>query len=126
MSTEEKHLEKEGEYDYDYLNDIIFFKAKDREYAKSIELDNVVVDVDEEDFVVGVQIFNPSELFGLNKETLRNIRKWEFQAKVDQNRLEVKIVFQTMFRNKIIEPRPVLIEPLKQPLPNSKMVCAVR
>ena len=126
MAAKNRNLEKEGECDYDYLNDILFFKVKDREYAKSIELDNIVVDVDEEEFVVGAQIFNPSELFSLPKETLRNVRKWQFQASVDQNRLELKLVFQTMFRNKIIEPRPVIIEPLKQPLPNSRITCNAR
>ena len=120
---EATHLHKSGEFDYDYLNDIMFFKVKDREYSRSIELDNVVIDVDGEDFVVGVQIFNPSELFGLPKETLRNVSKWRLEAQVDDNRLEVRLVFQTRFRNRIIEPRPVIMEQLKQPLPNSKITC---
>ncbi|MEW5955949.1 MAG: DUF2283 domain-containing protein [Candidatus Micrarchaeota archaeon] len=124
MDPKSRHLDKEGEWDYDYLNDVLFFKVKDREYARSIELDNVVVDIDEENFVVGAQIFSPSELFDLPKEALRNIRKWRFQASVDQNRLELRIVFQTLYHNKIIEPRPIIIEPLKQPLPNSKIVCS--
>lgn len=126
MAAKQRHLEKEGECDYDYLNDVLFFKVKDRDYAKSIELDNVVVDVDEEDFVVGAQIFNSSELFGLPKETLRNVRNWRFEASVDQNRLEIKLVFQTFFRNKIVEPRPVIIESLKHPLPDSRIVCTAR
>ncbi len=117
-----KELTKEGEHDYDYLNDILFFKVKEREYSRSIELDDIVVDVDEEDFIVGIQIFNASELFNLPKHTLRNVRKWQFQAQVDSNRLEVKLAFQTIMRNKIIEPRPMIIEQLKQPLPDSRVV----
>ncbi|MFH1200189.1 MAG: DUF2283 domain-containing protein [Candidatus Micrarchaeota archaeon] len=122
VKMEPKQLNKGGEYDYDYLNDILFFKVKDREYSRSIELDEIIVDVDEENFIVGIQMFNASELFNLPKYTLKNVRKWEFQASVDSNRLEVKLAFQTMMRNKIIEPRPMIIEQLKQPLPNSKVV----
>ena len=35
MKEQERHLEGIGEMDYDYLNDILFFKVKDREYEKS-------------------------------------------------------------------------------------------
>ena len=52
-----RHLEAEGEMDYDYANDVLFFKIKDREYDFSIEFQNMVIDVDEEKFIVGIQIF---------------------------------------------------------------------
>lgn len=125
MERVDKQLKKEGEYDYDYSHDILFFKVKDREYWKSVELDNLVVDIDEEKFIVGAQIFNASQLFGIPKETMRNVRKWLFSANVDQNKLELKIVFQTLFRNKIIEPRPIIIEQLKERLPNSRVISAM-
>lgn len=125
MGEKRRHLEGKGECDYDYVDDILFFKAKDREYSRSIEMDRFVVDVDVEKFVVGIQIFDASELFGLSKEALRTIKKWQFQATIDENRLEVRLVFQTIFRSKIIEPRPIIIEQLKEPLPNSKVVCTV-
>ena len=32
-----RHLEAEGEMDYDYVNDVLFFKIKNREYSFSIE-----------------------------------------------------------------------------------------
>ena len=120
-----RHLEAPGEWDYDYLNDTLFFKVKDRNYKKSIELDRAVIDIDEENFVVGIQIFGASEFFGIGKEALRNVRRWKLQANVDENKLEVRIVFQTMFRNRLVEPRPIIIEPLKQHLPNSQVICNI-
>lgn len=120
-----RHLEGKGEFDYDYVNDILFFKVKNRNYKRSVELDRFAVDVDEENYIVGIQIFDASELFGLKKEQLRNIRRWRFQASIDENRLEFKLIFQTVFRNRIIEPRPIIIEELDEPLPNSKVVCTV-
>ena len=42
-----KHLEAEGEMDYDFANDILFFKVKDRDYNFSLEFQNMVIDIDE-------------------------------------------------------------------------------
>ena len=78
MAKEQKELKKEGESDYDYLNDILFFKAKEREYSRSVELDNIVVDVDEEDFIVGAQIFEASKFLGIAKDALKNLSKGKF------------------------------------------------
>ena len=43
-----RHLaaEGKGEYTYDYLNDILLFKIKDRDYLKSLDFDNLIVDID--------------------------------------------------------------------------------
>jgi|SRR3989338_3800639 len=120
-----RHLEGKGEFDYDYVEDIIFFKVKDRNYEKSLELDRIVVDIDEENYIVGIQIFGASEFLGIGKEALRNIKKWLFQASTDGKRLEIRIVFQTIVRNKIIEPRPIIIEELREFLPDSKVVCTM-
>ena len=120
-----KHLEGKGEFDYDYVHDVLFFKVKNRNYDRSIELDRLVVDVDEENFITGIQIFDASEFFGLSKELLRNVSNWHFEASIDENKLEVRLIFQTIYRNKIIEPRPIFIEELSESLPNSKVVCTV-
>jgi uncharacterized protein YuzE len=120
-----RHLEGKGEFDYDYLDDILFFKVKDREYSRSIEMDRFTLDIDEENFIVGIQIFDASEFFGIRKEILRNVSKWQFQASMDNNRLEFRLMFQAVFRNKIIEPRPIIIEELKEKLPDSKVICGI-
>ena len=36
-NIKERNLEAEGEMDYDFVNDILFFKVKDREYNFSLE-----------------------------------------------------------------------------------------
>jgi uncharacterized protein YuzE len=56
-----RHLEFEGEMDYDPVNDILFLKIKDREYDFSIEFQNMVIDIDKKKFVVGIQIFEASK-----------------------------------------------------------------
>ncbi|MCX6818448.1 MAG: DUF2283 domain-containing protein [Candidatus Aenigmarchaeota archaeon] len=123
MSEEKKinkSLDGRGECDYDYLNDVLFFKARGRNYSRSIEMDRFVIDIDEEDFVVGMQIFDASEFLATSKLILRNVRDWKFQATVDENKLEIRLLFQVVYRNKITEKNPIIIESLEQDLPDSK------
>lgn len=114
-----------GEWDYDYSNDILFFKVKNREYSYSIELKNLVLDVDSDNFITGLQIFDASGFFNLPKEFVREIKKWNFEANVESNTIEVRLVFNVMFRNKLIEKNPILIQPLNRDMPDSKIICAV-
>ena len=67
-----RHLDGtgKGEAKYDYSNDILLLKIKDRDYKKSIELDNLVVDFDSEDFIYGMRIFDASKVLELPKESL--------------------------------------------------------
>ncbi|MBI2652197.1 DUF2283 domain-containing protein, partial [Candidatus Woesearchaeota archaeon] len=79
----QKKLEGKGEVDYDYENDILFFKLKGRQYDKSIELlDNLVVDVDKEGFLVGIQMFDASEYLNIDKKSLLKIPNWQFTINV--------------------------------------------
>ena len=120
----QKKLEGKGEVDYDYKNDILFFKLKGRQYDKSIELlDNLVVDVDKEGFLVGIQIFDASKFLNIEKKSLLKIPNWQFIISVHENIIEIRLVFQVKIRNKIIEKNPIIAQQISQKLPNSKLVC---
>jgi len=115
--------EGKGEYDYDFAHDILFFKVKNREYVKSIELDNIIIDIDYEDFIVGIQIFEASKFLEIDKKHLMNIKKWKFAAAVSEKRIILKLAFQYVMRNKIIEPKPIIVERTEESLPDSEMIC---
>lgn len=125
MEKKYRYLRGRGEYDYDYVHDILFFKTKKRNYDRSVELDRFVIDIDKENFVVGIQIFDASEFLGIPKLILRNIRNWQFHATVDENKLEIRLMFRVVHRNKMVEKNPIIIEPLKESLPDSKVICSV-
>ena len=116
-----KNLEAEGEMDYDYVNDILFFKLKDREYSFSIEFQNMVVDVDEEKFVVGIQIFEASKFLDMPKINLREIPKWQFKSKVEEGVIELRLNYQLKVRNKIFEKNPIIIQENRAGLPSPQM-----
>lgn len=104
-----RELEGAGEMDYDYVNDILFFKVKDREYDFSLEFQNMVIDVDEEKFITGIQIFEASKFLGINKITLRSIPIWKFKARIKENVVEIRLFYQVEVRNKIIEKKTPLL-----------------
>ena len=100
--NKERTLEAEGEMDYDYVNDILLFKIKNREYDFSIEFQNMVIDIDNEKFIVGIQIFDASEFIKISKEHLRKITNWKFKAKLRGNEFRIELYYQVIIRNKIV------------------------
>lgn len=125
-NIKERHLEAEGEMDYDYINDILFFKVKDREYDFSIEFQNMVIDVDKEQFIVGIQIFDASDFLKMNKANLRKIAKWQFNAKLKDNEFRVDLHYQIIARNKIINNNiyPIIVQQ-DMGLPSPQMVTTI-
>lgn len=128
MSGKMKELKTKGEFDYDYAHDILFFKVKNREYERSIELDNFVMDVDKEGFIVGLQIFEASKYFGLERKYLRIAVRWKLQAKAEkiselESKIEKRLMFQIMIRNKILQPEPIITQNIQDSLVNAKVVC---
>ena len=97
-----KKLIGKGEFIYDYKYDILTFKIKDRNYKKSIEIQNFAVDIDDQDFVTGIRVFDASKVFGIDKYVLRNIVHGEFKASVEKNIMTITIKFVFMQRNKLI------------------------
>lgn len=128
MTNRRRLLNRKGEFDYDYLHDILFFKIRNREYDRSIEIDNAVIDIDNQNFIVGVQIFDASKYFDIPKKFLRDVVEWRFQATIDkisasESRLEIRLMFRIKIRNKILQPTPIITQNVKDSLPDSKMVC---
>ncbi|MFQ5531280.1 MAG: DUF2283 domain-containing protein [Candidatus Nanoarchaeia archaeon] len=125
MTIKNKHLEGKGEMDYDYANDILFFKVKDREYDYSLEFGNIVVDIDLEDFITGIQLFDASKFLRIDKTNLRQIPRWKFQAKIQEGIIELRLFYQVEIRNKIIEKNPIIIQQNTSNLPEQTMGVAV-
>ncbi|MEK6921836.1 MAG: DUF2283 domain-containing protein [Nanoarchaeota archaeon] len=114
-----------GEMDYDYSNDILFFKVKNREYDRSIELEDIVLDLDKQGFITGIQIFGASTIFKLEKETLQNIKKWEFHVQTEGKVISIQLMFEMIRRNKIIERGQNLVRETSTSLQDSEVLCAV-
>ena len=112
MIKKERKLEAEGEMDYDYVNDILIFKVKNREYNFSIEFQNMVIDVDNEQFIVGIQIFDASKFLKIGKEHLKKITKWQFKAKLENNEFRIDLHYQVIVRNRVVNNNiyPIIVQ----------------
>ncbi|MBD3314001.1 DUF2283 domain-containing protein [Candidatus Woesearchaeota archaeon] len=97
-----KHMTGEGEFLYDYKHDILTFRTKGREYKNSIEFQNFVVDIDKENFVTGMRVFDASKVFNMDRYSLRNITEGEFRAKVEDKVITITLNFASRIRNRII------------------------
>lgn len=128
MNGKMKELKAKGEFDYDYSHDTLFFKVRNREYERSIELDNLVLDIDEEGFIVGLQIFDASKYFYIEKKYLRITKMWKMWTSVkkiseSECKLDIRLVFRVVVRNRIVQPTPIITQNIKDHLENSRMVC---
>ncbi len=119
----DKQLRAPGEFDYDFKYDTLFFKVKNRRYSKSVEAGPFILDIDSEDFLTGVQIPDASKLFGINKMKLMKIPNWNFEGRINEGVMILRLAFQTQIRNKIIETKPIIFQNAPRGLPNSQLIC---
>lgn len=124
MEKKQLDAKGKGEFSYDYTDDILFFKVKDRAYDHSLELEDIVLDIDTEGFITGIQIFGASKMFNVDKTTLRNIKAWEFNIKTKGKLIFVQLMFEMMRRNKVVERGQNLVREATSPLANTEVVCA--
>jgi len=109
---------------YDYPNDILFFKVKDRAYDHSIEFEDVVLDVDQEGYITGIQIFGASNIFEVDRDTLRNVQKWDFKVRIEGKIIFVQLMFEMLRRNQVIERGQNLVRESSSLLTDSEVLCA--
>src|SRR3989338_6073385 len=108
MARIERSIAGKGEMDYDYANDVLFFKTRDREYARSIEFANVVIDIDREGFITGIQIFEASKYLGIAKAHLRQCTDWKFVTRIEGDVIMIRLNFFVRVRNRLVEAKPTI------------------
>lgn len=109
--------------DYDYANDVLFFKVKERDYDHSIELEDLVLDIDKEGFITGIQIFAASKIFDVDRDSLRNVKKWEFKVRTEGKVIFIQLMFEMVKRNRVVERGQNLIREASSLLTDSEVLC---
>ena len=129
METKHLNAKGKGQVIYDYTNDILLFKIKNRDYDKSIDFDdnNLSIDIDKEGFITGVQIFDATEVFNLKKGVLQEIKAFEFNSKCENNVITIQLKFVCVLRNKQIERcgQNFIREAFDTQINNSEALCTV-
>ncbi len=115
-----------GESRYNYRYDILFFKIKGRDYLKSLDFGDIIVDIDTEGFITGIQIFDASNMFKLDKLTLREIKNWEFKTKAQDRVITIQLMFVMVRRNKqIVQRGENLVRETVSQLEDAEVLCTV-
>ncbi|MBI2654859.1 DUF2283 domain-containing protein [Candidatus Woesearchaeota archaeon] len=126
---ENKHLDArgKGEYTYDFRNDVLLFKIKDRDYAMSIEFENLIVDIDTKGYITGLRLFDASQLFKLSKLALNSVKNFEFNTKVEDKVITIQLRFTSVLRNKpvISHGQDIVRETSDSHIRNSEVLCTV-
>lgn len=124
-----KHLEAEGkgQHFYDYINDILLFNIKNRDYLKSLDFDNLIVDLDKEGFITGLRIFDASKIFNIPRLALKNIRSFKFNAQIEDKKVTIRLEFVPILRNKplIKQGQNLVREALDSEIKNSEVICTI-
>ncbi len=129
MKMENRHLDArgKGEYSYDYKNDILLFKIKDREYKLSLDFGNLIVDIDKEGFITGLRIFDASQIFKLSKLALKDVKQFEFNTKVEEKVITIQLRFMSMLRNKSLvkQGQDFIREAIDSKVKDSEVICTI-
>lgn len=124
-----KHLNAKGLgiYNYDYENDLLLFKIKEREYTRSLDFGNLIVDIDKEGFITGLRIFDASEVFRMDKIALKKVKQFEFHTRVEDKVIEIQLRFTAMLRNKAIikQGQDFVRESLESDIKDGEVLCTV-
>jgi len=116
-----KHLNAigKGVVDYDLAHDILFFKIKNRTYDRSLEINNIILDIDTKGYITGIQILEASDFFGTKHFHLKNTKKFKFQSRSERGKIEIRLTFEILVRNKIIEKNPIIMQETSERLPDT-------
>ncbi len=116
-----------GEKSYDFKNDLLFFKIKDRNYKTSLDFGDIIVDIDEMGFITGLRIFDASQMFRMDKIALTNIKQFEFDASIEDKVVKIQLRFIALLRNKPLEKvnQSFIREAFDSDIHDSQAVCSV-
>ncbi len=92
---------KGNKYDYDFQNDSILFCGEDNNYKSSIDLDGIIIDFSEEDYLMSIEILDASEKFNVSKYDLLNVKNFNATIKVTKENIDVTMKMQISNRNNL-------------------------
>src|SRR3989344_9300574 len=91
-----------GIYSYDYDNDILFFKVKWRMYRKSLDFGNLVVDMDNDGYIMGIRIMDAVQVLGMPQVALKSVKDFKLNAFIEDGIVTVELRFSCVRRNNTI------------------------
>lgn len=86
-------------FDYDAQNDSLFVHTPGKKYKSSMEFGNIILDVAEDNSVIGLEILSTSSVFGISKHDARNVKSIETTITISQKSIDLEIHILILKRN---------------------------
>jgi uncharacterized protein YuzE len=87
-----------SKFDYDFENDTIFFYGTDKKYKTSIDIDDIILDVSEDNSAIAIEILDASKKFSVPKSDLSSIL--HFNAEICVSKETIKVVMKLVIKKR--------------------------
>jgi uncharacterized protein YuzE len=87
-----------SKFDYDFENDTIFFYGTDKKYKTSIDIDDIILDVGEDNSAIAIEILDASKKFNVPKSDLSNIL--HFNAEISVSKETIKVIMKLVIKKR--------------------------
>ncbi|MFH1127499.1 MAG: DUF2283 domain-containing protein [archaeon] len=81
----------EVKFDYDDKNDNLFLIDKSADIKSSVMFGDVILDISKDGKLIGIEMFDASNMVGVSRDELENIRKADMQVFYKLNMVIVRI-----------------------------------
>jgi uncharacterized protein YuzE len=89
-------------YDYDLENDTIFFYGTNKKYKTSVDIDDVIVDISEDGFMMAIEILDASRKFNVQKSDLSNVQYFNAEIRINEETIKITMELKILKRNGLI------------------------
>ncbi|WP_094228462.1 DUF2283 domain-containing protein [Methanolobus psychrotolerans] len=95
----ERRIKREAASDYDVQNDSFFAYSKDVKYKSSIDIDGIILDIGEDNSIMGIEILDASKKFGISKYDVQHYKKLNVQMDISPKVIDLKMTMRVGKRN---------------------------
>lgn len=90
-----------GTFEYDGLLDVLYVRCRpELEYDQTLDIGNVLVDLDNTPAIKRIEILDASKLFGASVFELKNILKMDIDLVVSKDRIDVALKLEVLKRSR--------------------------
>jgi uncharacterized protein YuzE len=79
------------------------FYSENKKYKSSIDLDGIILDISEDNYIMSIEILDASEKFNVSKLDIRNIKHLDATIVISKENIKVSLKMEMSKRNKLID-----------------------
>ena len=93
-------MTKEIYFDYDHLFDVLYIKGKAEKIFKTVDLNDLILDIDKDGKLVAIEVLNISKLINRDRKYLSNLGLIKVEIRYHPGLLEIVMVLKRTTHNK--------------------------